>query len=46
MKKMIFIRMAVLTLGITLMTFGVLNGELQEILRKAVRICLECIGIG
>ena len=32
--------------GIALMIFGILQGELQAIMRKAVMICLECIGIG
>lgn len=32
--------------GALMMAFGVYRGELAEVFSKAVRICLECIGIG
>jgi len=32
--------------GLTLMIVGVMRGELQEVFRKAIIVCLECIGIG
>lgn len=32
--------------GVLLMTVGVYRGEMAVVLRKAVAICLECIGIG
>ena len=32
--------------GAALMAIGVKNGELAEIMHKAIIICLECIGIG
>lgn len=32
--------------GVLLLGIGVLNGQLEEMYRKAVMICLECIGIG
>ncbi len=33
-------------LGCGMMAFGIYRGEMAEVLSKAIRICLECIGIG
>lgn len=33
-------------IGLIFMFFGVYRGEADVILSKAIRICLECIGIG
>ena len=33
-------------LGIVFLALGVGMGQLQDMYRKAVMICLECIGIG
>jgi len=40
------VRAAIIVAGIALMTVGILHGELTAIMRKAIVICLECIGIG
>lgn len=33
-------------LGVLMMGYGIYRGEVDVVLAKAVRICLECIGIG
>ena len=40
------IRIAILAIGITLMCIGIWQEEMTAIMRKAVIICFECIGIG
>ena len=35
-----------LGIGAAALLFGVLSGDMELVLQKAVRICLECIGIG
>lgn len=37
---------AVCAVGIGLMLFGAFRGEMNVVFQKAVKICLECIGIG
>ena len=32
--------------GALMMVFGIADGEQREVFEKAIRICLECIGIG
>lgn len=32
--------------GLALLGFGIWRGEMTVVFAKAVRICLECIGIG
>lgn len=32
--------------GMLFIAIGIRNGEDQGVLQKAIRICLECIGIG
>lgn len=45
-KKRNIRSIAVAVIGIFMMAFGVYRGEMAEVFTKAVRICLECIGIG
>ena len=40
------IRYGLLALALAIIAAGVIRGEQLEVLNKAVRICLECIGIG
>ena len=35
-----------LSLAIAMCVYGVIRGEWNDVLRKAVTICMECIGIG
>lgn len=45
-KRLNVIRAALLALGVALVTCGLLRAEHVTMLKKAVNICLECIGIG
>ena len=39
-------RVAVFAIGVTFVILGVMNGGMEQVLGKAVRICTECIGLG
>lgn len=46
LNKSIIIKVGVLLAGAALCVAGIMRGELTVIMRKAVVVCLECIGIG
>lgn len=45
-KKEIALSLALLLAGIALTVAGILRGEARTVLEKAIRICLECMGLG
>lgn len=40
------IKYLVLVLAVISFSFGIYTGEMEVVLGKAVKICLECCGIG
>ena len=40
------VQSALLMAGITMLCFGVWRGEAAMVLSKAIKLCLECVGIG
>ena len=45
-KQLAAARIGLLTAAVLMIAFGVFRGEPDSVIQKAVRICLECIGIG
>lgn len=41
-----FFRLAALALSIGMMVYGAYRGEAAVVLSKAIKLCLECVGIG
>ena len=39
-------QMFVLIAGITMVSYGAIRGEAATVLAKAIKLCLECVGIG
>ncbi|MDY3919812.1 MAG: CD1871A family CXXC motif-containing protein [Candidatus Limivivens sp.] len=44
--KLWMVRGIVILLAVSFILFGIMQGEPYEVLKKAVNICLQCIGIG
>jgi len=40
------LQVTLILLGLTMLTAGLLHGEALDVFRKAIFICMECIGIG
>ena len=40
------IRVAILTIGVAFVVLGIFNGSMKDVFDKAVKICMECIGLG
>lgn len=45
-RRWIIIPILLSLAGIVLIAAGIIRGEQNAIFEKAIRICLECIGIG
>ncbi len=45
-RTVLAVRCVLLMLAVVLIVVGILEQEHLEVMRKAVKICLECIGIG
>ena len=45
-SKKAVIQAALLICGGAMLCYGVLRGEADTVLSKAIRLCLECVGIG
>jgi len=45
-RAVLFLRYALLGTAAVLIAVGLLRGEQWDVMQKAVRVCLECIGIG
>lgn len=45
-KSVLLVRYGLLGLAVALIAVGLMKQEQLEVMQKAVKICLECIGIG
>lgn len=40
------VQVLLLVAGVSMLCFGVWRGEAATVLSKAIKLCLECVGIG
>lgn len=45
-KYRAYLGLAIFLASMAMMAYGINRGEMQVVLNKAIRICMECIGIG
>lgn len=46
LSKKAVLQIALLVGGAAMLCFGIIRGEADSVLSKAIRLCLECVGIG
>ena len=45
-QKRTVVQAALLIAGVVMLCFGIWRGEAAVVLSKAIKLCLECVGIG
>ncbi len=46
LKKKRTIQLLLFTVGVGMVAYGAFRGEVNTVLAKAIKLCLECVGIG
>ena len=44
--KKVAVQVLLLLIGMAMLVFGIWRGEAQTVFSKAIRLCMECVGIG
>ena len=44
--KKVAAQITLLLAGVAMLCFGIWRGEAEMVLSKAIKLCLECVGIG
>lgn len=44
--KIVFLRISLVLVAALFISIGIYRGEVAVVLNKAVKLCLECVGIG